>query len=105
MAAGGVAAEWLYRIASWLKLSQVTSRRGVDAIDWFRGHRPVEPSRLADEVVDQIGQIILDRNLTEGTQLPSERLLAQQLCASRPIVSQALPTQSMMGLVEIKPGS
>jgi GntR family transcriptional repressor for pyruvate dehydrogenase complex len=71
----------------------------------FEGIRPVAPSRLADEVVDQIRQIILDRNLAEGTRLPSERLLAQQLQASRPIVSQALRTLSMMGLVEIKPGS
>jgi GntR family transcriptional repressor for pyruvate dehydrogenase complex len=37
--------------------------------------------------------------------LPSERELASQLGASRPIVAQALRTLSMMGLVDIRPGS
>lgn len=71
----------------------------------FPSVRPVATSRLADEVVEQIRSIILDNDLQEGTRLPSERDLSQQLGASRPIVAQALRTLSMMGLVDIRPGS
>jgi GntR family transcriptional repressor for pyruvate dehydrogenase complex len=67
--------------------------------------RPVATSRLADEVVEQIRTIILENDLQEGTRLPSERELSQRLGASRPIVAQALRTLSMMGLVDIRPGS
>lgn len=67
--------------------------------------RPVATSRLADEVVEQIRAIILENDLQEGTRLPSERDLSQRLGASRPIVAQALRTLSMMGLVDIRPGS
>lgn len=67
--------------------------------------RPVATSRLADEVVEQIRSIILENDLQEGTRLPSERDLSQRLGASRPIVAQALRILSMMGLVDIRPGS
>ncbi|MEV4686160.1 FadR/GntR family transcriptional regulator [Microbacterium sp. LWH3-1.2] len=71
----------------------------------FPAVRPVSASRLADEVVEQIRNIILKNDLSEGTRLPSERDLASQLGASRPIIAQALRTLSMMGLVDIRPGS
>ncbi|WP_349428822.1 FCD domain-containing protein [Microbacterium sp. LWS13-1.2] len=71
----------------------------------FPAVRPVSASRLADEVVEQIRTIILKNDLQEGTRLPSERDLASQLGASRPIVAQALRMLSMMGLIDIRPGS
>jgi GntR family transcriptional repressor for pyruvate dehydrogenase complex len=61
--------------------------------------------RLSDEVAEKIRTFILERNLEEGTRLPSERVLAEQFGASRPTVSQALRTLSLMGLVEIRRGS
>lgn len=83
---------------------------GVTVTDTGASHafppvRPVVASRLADEVVEQIRTIILKNDLEEGTRLPSERALATQVGASRPIVAQALRTLSMMGLVDIRPGS
>jgi GntR family transcriptional repressor for pyruvate dehydrogenase complex len=61
--------------------------------------------RLSDEVAERIRTFILDEGLAEGARLPSERALAELLGASRPTVSQALRTLSLMGLVETRRGS
>lgn len=71
----------------------------------FPSLRPVATSRLADEVVEQIRSLIVENDLSEGTRLPSERELAQLLGTSRPIIAQALRLLSVMGLVDIRPGS
>jgi GntR family transcriptional repressor for pyruvate dehydrogenase complex len=62
-------------------------------------------ARLADEVADQIRHLITSENLAAGARLPSERQLAARFETSRPTVSQALRTLSLMGLVEIRQGS
>jgi GntR family transcriptional repressor for pyruvate dehydrogenase complex len=62
-------------------------------------------ARLSDEVADQIRHFITSENLAAGARLPSERQLAAQFETSRPTVSQALRTLSLMGLVEIRQGS
>lgn len=67
--------------------------------------RPVQPARLADDVTEQLRTLIVEENLQVGTRLPSERALAQLFGASRPVVSQAVRTLSLMGLVEVRPGS
>jgi GntR family transcriptional repressor for pyruvate dehydrogenase complex len=61
--------------------------------------------RLSDEVAEKIRTFIVEHGLVEGTRLPSERALAEQFGASRPTVSQALRSLSLMGLVEIRRGS
>jgi GntR family transcriptional repressor for pyruvate dehydrogenase complex len=65
----------------------------------------VPPKRLSDEVAEKIRSFIIEQRLEEGTRLPSERSIAEQFGASRPTVSQALRTLSLMGLVEIRRGS
>ncbi|MDG4830559.1 GntR family transcriptional regulator [Solwaraspora sp. WMMD1047] len=88
----------------------------TDAASAGRGTRPrnvvalgavrqVTSNRLADDVAEQIRQLIISKDLAEGSRLPSERHLASMFGASRPIVSQALRSLSLMGLVEIKQGS
>ncbi|GII96009.1 transcriptional regulator [Sinosporangium siamense] len=67
--------------------------------------RPVAVSRLSELVAEQIRDFIVSEDLAENTRLPSERDLAVRFGASRPTVSQALRTLSLMGLVEIRPGS
>jgi GntR family transcriptional repressor for pyruvate dehydrogenase complex len=60
----------------------------------------------------QTYEIVVDRIKTEiekgawkpGTNLPSERILAEQLGVSRPSVREALRVLEVMGYVEIKPG-
>lgn len=67
--------------------------------------RPVAVQRLADSVVEQVRRMIVAEGLGAGSRLPSERQLAEHVGASRAVVAQALRTLSLMGLVEIRPGS
>jgi GntR family transcriptional regulator, transcriptional repressor for pyruvate dehydrogenase complex len=69
------------------------------------GIEPVAPSRLSDEVAQRIRDLIISEDIAEGSRLPPERDLAERFAASRPTVSQALRTLSLMGLVEIRRGS
>ncbi|MEU0988784.1 FCD domain-containing protein [Streptomyces sp. NPDC005953] len=67
--------------------------------------RPLAVRPLSDRVADQIREFIISEDLAEDTRLPAERELAVRFGTSRPTVSQALRTLSLMGLVEIRPGS
>ncbi len=73
--------------------------------DLLSAFRPLEATRLADRVVEQVQDIILSEGLEPGERLPSERDLAARLGTSRAIVSQALRTLSVLGMVEVRPGS
>jgi GntR family transcriptional regulator, transcriptional repressor for pyruvate dehydrogenase complex len=66
---------------------------------------PIKLSRVSDEVAEQVRRLIISEDVQEGTRLPAERELAERFGASRPMVSQALRTLSLMGLVEIRRGS
>jgi len=66
---------------------------------------PLPVTRRADLVVARIRELIVTEELAVGDRLPPERSLAVQFGTSRAIVSQALRTLSLMGLVEIRPGS
>lgn len=59
----------------------------------------VSHSRTADEVVQQIEQLILDGVLRDGDRLPGERELAQSLDVSRPILREALKELETRGLL------
>lgn len=59
----------------------------------------VPHSRTADEVVQQIEQLILDGVLRDGDRLPGERELAQSLDVSRPILREALKELETRGLL------
>jgi GntR family transcriptional repressor for pyruvate dehydrogenase complex len=69
------------------------------------GIEPLVTTRLSDDVADRIRSLIISEDIVEGSRLPSERDLADRFGASRPTVSQALRTLSLMGLVEIRRGS
>jgi GntR family transcriptional repressor for pyruvate dehydrogenase complex len=75
-----------------------------EAVD-LPGIAPLTVVRLADGLADEIRRLIISENISEGSRLPSERDLAERFGASRPTVSQALRTLSLMGLVEIRRGS
>jgi GntR family transcriptional repressor for pyruvate dehydrogenase complex len=75
-----------------------------DPVD-FGSATPIAVPRLSDELADQIRRFILSEDVAEGARLPSERELAERFGASRPTISQALRTLSLMGLVEIRRGS
>ena len=69
------------------------------------GISPVATARRSDDVAGQIRNLIISERLAEGARLPAERELAGRFGASRPTVSQALRSLSLMGLVEIRHGS
>ncbi|MEN3268125.1 GntR family transcriptional regulator [Pseudonocardia sp.] len=69
------------------------------------GIAPLRVTRLSDDLADEIRRLIISENVREGARLPSERELAERFGASRPTISQALRTLSLMGLVEIRRGS
>ena len=110
---GGRGREADWTASLWPSVSEVR-RLGAEGAGGGRGDprslslhdlRPVGVTRLADEVVQQIRRLIVERGLQEGARLPAERDLAATLKASRATVSQALRTLSLMGLVEIRRGS
>ena len=69
------------------------------------GRRTSGGPHAAEEVADQIQQLIISEEIAEGTRLPSERDLAQILGTSRPTVSQAIRILVTRGLVESRRGS
>lgn len=78
--------------------------RRPDPVD-LAGVTPVLASRLPELVAQRIRDFIIAEELAENTRLPAERDLAITFGASRPTISQALRMLSLMGLVEIRPGS
>ena len=62
-------------------------------------------SRAAEEIAQQIQDVIISQDLAEGLRLPSERDLADILFTSRPTVSQAIRILIVRGLVESRRGS
>jgi len=66
---------------------------------------PVKRSRVSEDIVTQILQLMGDGNLTAGSRLPSERELAGQLSVSRPSVREALRQLELMGVIEARQGA
>lgn len=64
----------------------------------------IQSSRLYEQIVEQIEQLILDGKLRPGDQLPSERELAEQFSVSRTAVREAVKALREKGLVEIQTG-
>lgn len=79
--------------------------RATSAPDPLATVEPLPVTRRADLVVERIRDLIVDDLLSVGDRLPAERQLAARFGTSRAIVAQALRTLSLMGLVEIRPGS
>ncbi len=65
---------------------------------------PIEHSRTADEVVQQIERLILEGVLRTGDRLPGERELAQRFEVSRPILRDALKALEARGLLSTRHG-
>jgi GntR family transcriptional regulator, transcriptional repressor for pyruvate dehydrogenase complex len=69
-----------------------------------RALRPVRRSRLYEEVVERLRELIDVQGLEPGDRLMSERDLAERLGVSRTSVRQALTALEVMGLVRIRHG-
>lgn len=59
---------------------------------------------LSTRVIRQIEDLVLQKKLTPGDRLPSERDLAEQLGVSRTVVREAIRSLVARGLLEVRPG-
>lgn len=66
--------------------------------------KPIKPKRVADEVAQQLTELIYRGFLKPGERLPSERELARQLQVSRPTVREAINQLTVMNLLEQRQG-
>ena len=67
-------------------------------------YKVLQSSRLYEQIVRQIEDSIRKGELSEGSQLPSERDLAKQFGVSRTAVREAIKSMQESGLVDAFPG-
>src|ERR687891_75036 len=81
-----------------------SERRRGDPAKPAMGIEPIKSTRIYEEIVRQIRQMISEGRLKSGDQLPPERDLAEKFVVSRTSVREALRALESLGLVEIRPG-
>jgi GntR family transcriptional repressor for pyruvate dehydrogenase complex len=64
----------------------------------------IQSSRLYEQIITQIQNLVMDGSLRPGDKLPPERELAEQFGVSRTAVREAVKALRERGLVEIQPG-
>lgn len=66
--------------------------------------KPLNKTKLYEEIVEQLKNRIINRDIAPGEKLPAERTLAQMLNVNRSTVREALGKLESMDLVEIRHG-
>ena len=66
--------------------------------------RPVERSRLYEQLVERVLDHVVEEGLGPGQRLPTERALAERLHVSRASVRQAIVALEVQGVVEVRHG-
>ena len=66
--------------------------------------KPIEKQRVAEEIVDQLRDLILTGQYAPGDKLPPERNLAKELGVNRSSLREALKKLEHLGLVKIRQG-
>lgn len=66
--------------------------------------KPLNKTRLYEEIVDQLKSRIIRRDIAPGAKLPTERTLAETLQVNRSTVREALKKLETLDLVEIRHG-
>jgi GntR family transcriptional regulator, transcriptional repressor for pyruvate dehydrogenase complex len=65
---------------------------------------PIKSTRIYEEIVRQVKQLIAEGRLKTGDRLPPERELAEKFVVSRTSVREALRALESLGLIESRPG-
>jgi GntR family transcriptional repressor for pyruvate dehydrogenase complex len=65
---------------------------------------PIRSTRIYEEIVRQVKQLVAEGKLKSGDQLPPERELAEKFRVSRTSVREALRALQSRGLIEIRAG-
>ena len=68
------------------------------------GIEPIKSTRIYEEIVRQVKQMIAEGRVKSGDRLPPERDLAEKFVVSRTSVREALRALESLGLIEIRPG-
>jgi GntR family transcriptional repressor for pyruvate dehydrogenase complex len=66
--------------------------------------RPLDRSRLYEDLVDRLGEFVVRTDLEVGGRFPSERELASRLGVSRASLRQALAVLEAQGFIEVRHG-
>lgn len=65
---------------------------------------PIRPRRIAEEIVEQVKELISRGELKPGERIPAERELATLLGVSRPSVREAITVLEAMGFLDSRQG-
>ncbi|MEY7999963.1 FadR/GntR family transcriptional regulator [Clostridium sp. Mt-5] len=65
---------------------------------------PIKSTKVYEQVIEQIENMIVDGTLKKGDKLPSERELVEHLQVSRTSIREALRALQVMGLIESRQG-
>ncbi len=66
--------------------------------------RAVRKSRISEEIIEQVRDLIVSGQMKPGDRLPAERELAQQLNVGRSTVREAIRVMESMGLLTVRAG-
>jgi len=66
--------------------------------------QPIRKTSLATSVYEQLRDLVLSGELAPGSELPAERLLAEQLQVNRSAIREALKRLEQAGLIAIQHG-
>lgn len=81
-----------------------TGLTGIPTREIKMALRQITRTRVSEEAIEQIKELIITQNLEPGDQLPSERHLVEVFGISRASIREALRILEILGLVEVKPG-
>ena len=65
---------------------------------------PLKKTRLYEDIINQLLELIKNGSLKPGDRLPPERQLAEELQVSRPVLREALRSMESMGYLDSKVG-
>jgi GntR family transcriptional repressor for pyruvate dehydrogenase complex len=85
--------------------AQEHSGKGIKNLDIKSHFTHARSSRLYENVVEQIGDLIRKGELKPGTRLPSERSLAEYMNVSRNILREAFRLMEYQGFIQVRAGS